>query len=408
MKSNSSCRADSSSPGSVVDPDGVPVAGAEIWIEQSHPGFYAADLVTRAGADGRFAVEAVSPRAEIGAQAPGFTPSVLVEPSALPLDKRGRRTALLSLGAPGGRVAGHVLDSARRPVRDALVKVGARGGHIVRLPSGLSGTAARPLLLSTDPRGAFLSTGDVAPGRQPIAVMAAGWPIWSGSIEITADATASVEVVMDQPARIEGVVRDTAGNPIEGARVVAAVEHGGGWYFEAFPSPSTTSNAVGHYTLGWIPPGPQQINAHKPQQPALGKAKTEIDCAAGTTRILDLVLDPGATIDGRVVDRQGKALAGWRVSTVNDLHVYPRQTRVSPDGAFRLANLQPGHRYTLQVSAPGDPPVPPRAERAAVLPGARDVELVVADASQADARRPRPPPRTRRPSARGRAADVLP
>ncbi len=371
--------------GRATAPDGSPVPGAEIWAHRHHPGFYASGVIARTAADGSFTVEGVEARTEIGAWAPGFTPSVLVEPSALPEDARGRRQVDLRLGETGGRVAGRVLDADRRPVAGAVVKIGSRGGHIVDLDDGLRATATRPMLLTTDAAGAFATSGDLPLGSHPVAAMAPESPIWSGDIIVRANATADLEIVLRRPVRITGRVLDLEGAPVADAKVVAAVEVGGGWYFETFPPATAKSDTTGHYVLELVAPGDIELNASVARKPSLGKAQTRLQATDGASITLDLVLDPGATIDGTVFDREGDPLGGWRVHTANDGRVYPRQAETAADGTFRLANLEPDHAYIVRVSAPGDPPVPARAERRGVRPSATALQFVIEDASVPDA-----------------------
>jgi hypothetical protein len=67
-------------------------------------------------------------------------------------------------------------------------------------------------------------------------------------------------------------------------------------------------------------------------------------------------------------------------------NAYPRQGKTDELGRFLIANLDADHRYHLRVDAPETFSLRPRAERADVLPGARDVELVVEDVRVPDAR----------------------
>jgi hypothetical protein len=100
------------------------------------------------------------------------------------------------------------------------------------------------------------------------------------------------------------------------------------------------------------------------------------------------VLETGLTITGRVVDREARPLVRWRVDAepMPYGNTYPRQGTTDEFGRFLIANLDADHRYHLRVDAPETFSMRPRAERADVLPGARDVELVVEDVRVPDAR----------------------
>jgi hypothetical protein len=90
----------------------------------------------------------------------------------------------------------------------------------------------------------------------------------------------------------------------------------------------------------------------------------------------ELRLDAGRVITGRVVDGQGHGVAGWTV-----LDSPPRMAQSAPsvttgaDGSFALFGVAEG-LHTLEVTVPGELPVPPRA-RVRARPG-DDVEIVVA------------------------------
>ena len=106
-------------------------------------------------------------------------------------------------------------------------------------------------------------------------------------------------------------------------------------------------------------------------------------CSPGETTVIELVLDVGKIISGRVIDREGQPLAGWNCyadpSHWSDQGVvHPRNDRTDADGRFLLANLG-DCPHSVSVSAPGEIPVPPRARVEEVLPGTEDLEIVVGD-----------------------------
>ncbi len=373
--------------GKVVDSDGRPVADASIFVSDT----LVADVSPirgRTGADGSFFIRDVNARRSIGARAAGFQPSTLFQVGEMPVDTAGVRTVTLTLGPPGGAVAGRVVDPAGAPVAGAQVKVGPRGGHIIDLPSGVRGTAPQPVAVITDADGRFTYPGALPPGDQPVSVTARGWPNWSGSVAVKEGETATMEIALETPATIVGRVVDASGAAVPGANVVESVEHQGGWHFDAFPAPRAVTDADGGFTLRWVPPGLRELNGRVGKRPDLGRATVKAECAAGRTTEVTLKLDPGATIEGRVQDKDGHPLRGWKVYADPDPYgmTYPRQAETREDGGFVLANLDEQYRYNVTVAAPRSVPIPPRAERKSLRPRTRDLVLVVTDTALADGR----------------------
>lgn len=366
--------------GFVVDPRGQIVAGAEIWAEGSRRFWPTFRLLVRTGGDGSFRLRALDERARLGARSTGFQPSILVRAESLPPSAPGLRGVTLTLEGPGGNVSGVVLDPEGEPVAGARVQVGPRGGYIVDSPSGLRGEAAIPVSAITDEAGGFLYPGDLTPCLQEVRVAARGFPVWSSEVDVRPGQRAFIEIRLDAPARIEGRVVTATGEPVEGARVIQAHEHGGGWFHHSFPPPAAYTDAEGRFRLGWVPPGIQEVNARAPDGSNFGKAMEEVAVAPGETATVELVLDTGLTIAGRVVDPTGEPLVNWGVyaDPFEMGAVYPRQDRTDADGRFLLANLGdcPHH---VSVSAPGEVPIPPRKRIAEVQPGTSDLEIVVED-----------------------------
>lgn len=361
--------------GRVVDPAGVPVAGATIWgATTGAEGWPLAETAP----GGSFEVTGLSADTLLGARAAGHLPSLLFAVAERPVAADGVREMVLEVGAAGGRVRGVVLDPAGEPVAGARVKVGHRGGHIVLLPDGRRGTKEKPVLVETDGRGRFVYPGDLPAGPQEAHVQARGFPTWSGTVDVADGRTAELEVRLVEPARIVGRLTTAEGEPVEGWRVVAAAETGGGWYHGAFPVPRAVTDAGGRFVLDWVEPGPQEIHSSKWDLPRLGRAQATVLCRSGEEVECELRLDVGDTITGRVVDSSGRPLVGWRVNgdPARQGLVYPRRDVTDATGAFLLANLG-SSRFTLNVHAPAELGPSPRATVHAVEPGTAGVEIVV-------------------------------
>lgn len=364
--------------GSVVAPNGDPVGGAEIWVLGMKGSWFAWHPLASSSAHGRFQLWNLASSARFGARATGWLPSLTYERGDLPSTPNGERQARLVLGEPGGQAAGRVLDPEGRPVEGARVLIGPRGGWSVSSPRDERGEVAEYVPAVTDAAGVFQYPGEVELGLQPAYATARGFPVWSGHVEIREGERAWLEVPLAQPARIVGRVLRKDGTAVAGARVVASEEFGGGWHRDAFPPSGAKTDADGRFELDWIAPGEQELNAYVPGDARLGKVQAKVRCFAGQSSSVELTLDRGFTIRGRVVDAERRPLSGWHVfgEPFENGLVHPRQDKTDEDGSFLLANLG-DCPWLLNVGAPGEFGIPARGEVPQVLPGAEDVEIVV-------------------------------
>jgi RNA polymerase sigma factor (sigma-70 family) len=385
--------------GRVVDPQGGPVANAEIWVQQGaaiQAEFNHA--VERSGADGRFRLRGLTDHISFGARAAGWQPSLMFEASELPVGPNGAREVTLELRKPGGGAAGRVLDPDGGPAAGALVLVGKQGGFTVDLPTGLRALEPRPALLTANERGEFALLDHLAPGTHDVYVCARGFPIWTGSVDVTEGSKAWIEVQLARPARIAGRVVEGGERPVAEAEVTSSREMGVEQFSDPFEPPRATTNAQGLFLLDWVAPGEQELTARVHNDERRGRARASLTLEPGETRQVELALDVGEAIRGRVVDGEGKPLAGWKVYGKSEGMVEDAKAGVirfldlrrmdssDEQGRFVLANpVHPGstqhNPMTISVAAPGQIPIPPRAEVKGVMPGTQDVELVVENAA---------------------------
>jgi RNA polymerase sigma-70 factor (ECF subfamily) len=368
---------------------GEPIAGAEVWLDSSIGLWPIAHRVAITGVDGSFRVRELAGESRLGARASGRIPTPLYETGGLPVGKGGARELVLVFddSSACGTVIGRVLDPAGQPVANAQVKIGERGGW--QLSGNMRAMQAVAVAISTDENGAFRHPGGLPAGELPVYASARGWPVWSGSVVVEAGRTSELEVHLEEAATIVGTVFDSDGHAVPDIDVVASEEIDGGWHFDPLPPPETKTNAEGAFRLEWVAPGERMLVASDWQRQEIGKALGRVQCTAGTTVTVELVLERGVTITGRVTDRGGVALAGWNVygdpeSNPNFGQTYPRHVRTNADGTFVLPNLDAHFAYELKTSAPGEFPHPPRAQLDRVRAGTSEVLLEVANTEIAD------------------------
>jgi len=171
-------------------------------------------------------------------------------------------------------------------------------------------------------------------------------------------------------ATLEARVVDTYGSPLEGARV-----RGGGL--------ESGTDATGRVTLRFEPPSWRMRWTRRLEVALHGYATRFVDAdleSGRTTRLGDLVLHPGGTLVGRVVDGEKRGIEGANVqTTAATLTEFDARwarfhgpggdrgpTAVSAsDGAFRIEGMEPGF-VRVWASAEGtaysfSPPIEIRA-----------------------------------------------
>ena len=326
--------------GTVVDPGGKPVPGADIWL--SHYGNHTEGaVIARSDASGEFVLRCVSQGHAVAARVRSHAPSsahVIWE------GKPGETIRLrVVLGGPAGLVRGLVTRSDGTPVPGATVRVTPPGGSGVGGHTGVY--EPPPVQATSDDAGVFVVEG-LPPGTNPISVRLAGLAPWSGSVDVTAGETAALEVRLPRQAVVFGTVRLASGEPATNAEVIV------GGYGDFLFSMTRTA-ADGSFRLDSLAPGSIEIRASVRE---VGKATATVECAEGDEVRWDPVIDAGLSIRGLVRDDQGKPLAGWVVNAhpSKSPHGWWGQATVDAEGRFQVVNLPAEHKtFRLEVWAKG-------------------------------------------------------
>jgi protocatechuate 3,4-dioxygenase beta subunit len=170
---------------------------------------------------------------------------------------------------------------------------------------------------------------------------------------LAAGATGKLELVLDAGGRVlSGVVTDTSGGPIAGARVdVARV---GGLARASDAVAMTTTGGDGRYKL--TVDGDRVLVGVN--QPDYAPQSRYVDVPQGGATA-DFKLVPGGVIEGIVKDeRTHEPVAGARVEAARDQgammfgEMSRRHALAGADGRFRITGLRPGS-FELTASAPG-------------------------------------------------------
>ncbi len=311
--------------GRVTDDAGQPLAGFRVTAAPEPPsGEWPGELQYRdppvTGADG-------------GYRLAGLPPGTFLVRAIGPDQRAARARARLAAGTQrldlvvprGTLVSGQVLDAAGRPIAGATAFLLTPTGGDARW----STTAADgSFLLDQVPDGSYL-----------LRVEARGFA--------TAEPADPIEVAGAPVAGLEVRLRKATGS-ISGrllgfaAEDLARVELRAGLWFDGAEEPRGEILADGRYRIDELTPGAWRVTALV--DGALEASGTVLLAEGQSEAVLDLEVEPGATVTGRVL-LDGAPIAGVRVTAVGPGSAY---ARTSHDGVFRLRRLAPG-RYTLAL-----------------------------------------------------------
>jgi protocatechuate 3,4-dioxygenase beta subunit len=308
--------------GRVVFADGTPVADARVGPLGSVVGGAAVS-----DANGTFTLKQL-PR----------TPETLV---ATVIDESPLRSAPVKVTPPArdvtltiptpSRLEGRVIDRATsQPVTSFTVLAMRRD----------PGTASRGLDVN-DPNGAFVLKR-VQPGALELRVTAPGYVGATVSDLLVEEGRTltGVEVKLDLGARVVGHVT-AGGSAAAGVHVRTGTRRRN--------VASATTDANGDYTLDGVSPGDDTIDFVKDGFVAKHKS---VQVVAGKENRIDVELDRGREIRGRIVDKSGQPVANAYVGAMTRAIPYASAGTSDADGQFTISGLEDG-RYTVSARKNG-------------------------------------------------------
>jgi RNA polymerase sigma-70 factor (ECF subfamily) len=361
----------------------VQLASGKSWTPQPHLRLLRGRDAALADQRGEFVVQHVERWRFVGARAEGYSPSNVVPITA------GVGTAeFLRLVLPddGGAVTGRVSSPEGTPIAGALVEVGddlwgtwnsidGKGP----IPSG------RPVITRTDTDGCYRVFG-IPVGTTWVRARAEGFAPYWNEAQVSAGATVSHDVVLRVGAVVRGRVLDEDSQPAVDVRVEAP------GLFLGFASAAARTDAHGHFEVRDIAPeGLENRVLVQADGGDRGRATAELFLAPGEVAHVELALTRGLVLRGRVLDPQGRGLAGMSVRVLPSsgrrdwrklpdwksigLYVQQAHTETDSGGAFEFPNCLP-ETYTVWVRESKDwtPWVCAKAEG---QPGGEQLEMVV-------------------------------
>jgi hypothetical protein len=338
--------------GRVVDPEGRPIAGADIRADDADPygGFLVgSDRETgrawrRTGPDGRFEIELPPSLVRAGriealvraeGWAPAVSPEIRVEPGRAPdevilvLSKGATFSAQIveegtDIPVPGASL--HVSPGIHE--RDFVHLDGHRCGESPGMPTHLPPAAV------SDATGRLVLR-DLIPRDYLFLVSAAGFdPRHLGWVTVSAETALRVELHRRPPGEIRGFVVFPDGTPVEWAQV--EVPRADGTYWRG-----CFSGADGSFRIEGLPPGAHRI-AVAPMAGTGFVPRTFEGVVTGPSD-LRLVVERGIRLRIRLVDPGGNPCPGVEIHVRGSL-----PGRTNAEGWIEVGGLVE-KTYTVQV-----------------------------------------------------------
>ncbi len=186
-----------------------------------------------------------------------------------------------------------------------------------------------------------------------------------------------ITISMEPALLIVGVVTDTMGNPVEGARVSIETL---GWKYsdgrpwmgpkptlvgaDGSPSPSTTTDSGGRYLFTGLPRFWKGFSLGLRVE-APGYSPTSGNLEVGESLQIseslleekDFQLFKSVTVKGRVINNEGEPLVGYYVGyAVSNGDGYSMSARTDRDGLFELSDCPPSADLKIRVAGSLKPP----------------------------------------------------
>lgn len=423
----------------VAGPDGAAVAGARVLVGASVLG---STRVSETGKDGSVRIAGL----DGGSYALRAVHGALVSPIeiGIVLGKGEEKTVKLAL-APGVMITAHIVEAAN----DEDVP-GAR----VTLAEG--GVSPFPSEGVTDKHGR-IALGPIAPGPATVSASADGF-VPKAATAIDAATSNEVKIALSRGGALIGKITDARGYAVDGATIrvvgtdldgmpidedpsravfreahfaaqlkgpspllpagelgvmpgaVPPIPHGMSLSFGgALPAAPAVTAATGRaltaeawvsgrdgtFRAAPVTPGRVRVLVHHPQY--VDAMSDVVLLASEKEATVDVVLQRGGTLEGRVVDTRGRAVSGAHVTALATRGSLERMTRSGSDGSFAFAALPDA--VTVLVAREEDSTVPvARVDVTIPEAGKKTIEIALPE--------PRPPLSVRVVDRRGVALEA--
>jgi len=314
--------------GQVLDERGSAIAGARVRAAASAMWGFAGEnrATTTSDEDGRFVLAHVpAGKSLLLADKDGY-----IESTQLPVefvDREDRSGVTLELGR-GAAIAGHVRLPDGTPAAEAEVEVSFDLESMMGL-GATNATRGADGEDGCDASGHFEVTGL---GRGPFTVEATlerkladgSEEQWIARASKVAPDTHDLVLVLAAPVTLEGLVRDSAGQPIERFHITA-MRPGAVFFDPGQTRGGDFVDAGGAFVLRNLEAGRWQVAARAEGFGPTAPLELDLPRTAGEPLVLTLL--PESSVSGLVLDPEGRPLAGARVTPPGDLAQTMRRVR---------------------------------------------------------------------------------
>jgi len=347
----------------VVKKTGQPLAGMSLWPQPTRPGYSSGQdrKPVESAADGTFQLadlaagtfqlaDLAAGSYELHATFGTNQPSEWVAEKVSVTVESGQATRDVQVSATRG---GFLEVAVRgKQNRQPIAEVGIHADKEAYEAGAVSGTNGLALLR-------------LPPGEYNVNAYKDRSRSEGATATVEAGLTNHLEIELSQPPKITGTVRDPAGAPVAGLRLFIMQNWGN-------EGSETNTDAKGRYELPWDPQryGGQQQTFCLVARDVTHNLAVAQDLEESTTT-LDLRLEPGFVVGGRVEDVNGKPLSNATVRLhfwVGNSGSQFENKPIRPDaqGRFEVTALPPGRKYSLDATAKGygsaNRSIPPDAE----------------------------------------------
>ena len=328
--------------GTVVEKgSGRPVAGVAIMVEGSRMRGYFQPEPAVSDAEGTFRIDSLLPDTHTVSLAtmPEGLADWVAQPVNVTLKAGQTQTDVLIEVSKGGLLEVCVTEAGtNKPLNKASVSIrDEKNNRWLSAKSDEDGIARIRLMPGGYQLSGVYRQGYESDRRQETVTVEDG-------------ATQRVARTLSGMPKIRGIVRDPAGEPLEGVEL--SILPGGG--------EEVRSDSQGEFELFWD----RSFWGERETTFCLVARHEQRDLAAAReigegTEALELKLEPGVTFAGKVVDPNGEGIAGARINPMLRLSSWGsslirHQTKQTDgDGNFKITAIPPGHNYNVYVNAEG-------------------------------------------------------
>lgn len=339
--------------GRVVDEAGQPVAGAQVVLAPapvpSVPDAGLGRLQAVSDREGRFRIPHVD-AGSFGLQVrrEGFAPATPGE-VAIP-DKAAEADLGTITLARGSVIEGVVVDSRGKPVAGANVDPEALDGasFVQAVTTGLDGR----FRFADLPRESRFNLWIDRPGF-----------VQRQMSEVEAPTPKPLRIALVEARSLRGQVVDPEGQPVAGAKValtggIEGLLLGGGFAEGSWGSSQATTDADGRFVLDRLPPQEIRIEVRAAGFQHRSLAGIRIP-EEGEATPVEIRLEPGPYLEGRVLDGQGRPVPRAMVRAEGRLqesgHFSFGGTRADAEGHYQISGIEPGPHTVTASSEAGGP-----------------------------------------------------